>query len=384
MCGWGHEQAAPGLRAALLSLSMAAGLLVVAGVGRAEDRIGQAWSLNIGCRSDSSPAIGRDGTIYFGAFDGKFWAVGREGTPKWTFQTDMEIKTAPAVGADGTVYFGCRDRKLYAVSPAGRKQWEFKTGGWVDSSPALGGDGTVYFGSWDKNLYALKSDGSKRWQFQTAGAVVSSPAVGVNGQIYFGSHDRKFYALEPDGKVAWVFATGGPILSSPAVDADGALYFTSVDGYFYALNSDGSLRWRLRTGGITESSPIVAAGGRLYVGVNRALWALSPDGKRVGERGLEDLIDATPAALADDTVYVVSRFGWLTAFDAQQKYQWSFFLSATYVNGSPAVSPAGIVYAAGNVRTFYALQTNVPPARTAWPKFHHDARNTGNANTEMP
>jgi len=75
----------------------------------------------------------------------------------------------PAVGTDGTIYFGCRDRKFYAVRPDGKKKWEFKTGAWVDSSPAIAADGTIYFGSWDKNLYALKADGAKAWEFATGG-----------------------------------------------------------------------------------------------------------------------------------------------------------------------------------------------------------------------
>ena len=108
-----------------------------------------------------APAVATDGTIYFGTLEGKLWAVNPDGSRKWVFQAQNEIKSAPAVGPDGTVYFGSRDRKFYAVRANGKKRWEFQTGGWVDSSPALAHDGTVYFGSWDKNLYALNADGQE-------------------------------------------------------------------------------------------------------------------------------------------------------------------------------------------------------------------------------
>src|SRR3989442_16012102 len=95
---------------------------------RALEAMTNEWSVRIGSASDSSPAIGPDGTIYFGTWEGKFWALNPNGSNKWTFTTGVEIRSSPAVGADGTIYFGCRDRKLYALQPDGKRKWEFKTG----------------------------------------------------------------------------------------------------------------------------------------------------------------------------------------------------------------------------------------------------------------
>ena len=111
-----------------------------------------------------------------------------------------------------------------------------------------------------------------------------SSAIDTRGRICFGSHDHKFYMLSSDGKKVWDYTTGGPIISSPALDHDGAVYFTSVDGYCYALNADGTLRWRLHTGGVTESSPVIGQDDVILVGVNKILWAISPDGKKQWER----------------------------------------------------------------------------------------------------
>jgi len=311
-------------------------------------------------------------------------------TNEWTLDVRSGSDSAPAVGTDGTAYFGSRDRKFYAVGADGKKRWEFQTGAWVDSSPALAHDGTVYFGSWDKNLYALSADGKKQWQFSTPGEIVSSPAIGADGTIYFGSHDRKFYALGPDGHKKWEFATDGPIVSSPAVDKDQGLYFTSVDGCLYALNLDGGLRWRLRTGGITESSPVVGLDGTVYVGVLPHLWAVSADGKKKwGRVGLDEEwpIEASPVVLASGSICSISRLGMVCYFNPEGVGQWMYYLYG-YGYGSPAVGPTGAIYVPDRGAAlgcgFTALRAGASLAHTPWPKFRGNARNTGNVQDNAP
>ena len=81
------------------------------------------------------------------------------GTLLWEFKTGGLVHSSPAIGADGTVYFGSNDNKVYALDGAsGAKKWEFETGYLVYSSPAMGSDGTVYVGSWDRKVYAIATD----------------------------------------------------------------------------------------------------------------------------------------------------------------------------------------------------------------------------------
>ena len=56
-----------------------------------------AWDLRIETYSDSSPAVARDGTIIFGDWKGRCWAVNPNGTRRWTYETGSEIKSSPAV-----------------------------------------------------------------------------------------------------------------------------------------------------------------------------------------------------------------------------------------------------------------------------------------------
>ena len=376
------------MRSAFGLITSLAWLLLPIPAACGEDFLTNEWSVTFRCHSDSAPAIGQDGTIYVGTWNGKLWALNPDGTRKWIFQAGSEIKSASAVGADGTVYFGSRDRKFYAVRPDGQKRWEFQTGGWVDSSPALAHDGTVYFGSWDNNLYALSAGGKKLWQFTTLGEIVSSPAIGADRTIYFGSHDKKFYALAPDGRKKWEFATGGPILSSPALNKDQCLYFTSVDGCLYALNLDGSLRWRLRTGSITESSPVIGTDGTIYVGVHQHLWAISADGqKKWGRVGGQDYpFESTPVALADGSICCVSRFGMLCYLSPEGVFRGIYYL-CSYGYGSPAVGPTGAIYVPDGgipLGGFTAVRAGAALASTPWPKFRGNARNTGNASDAAP
>ena len=264
----------------------------------------------------------------------------------------------------------------------GRKRWEFRTGGWVDSSPALARDGTLYFGSWDRDFYALNADGTRKWRFQTAGPIVSSPAVGADDTIYFGSHDKKFYALGADGRKKWDFPTGGPIISSPALDNNRCIYFTSVDGCFYALNAEGRLRWRLRTGGTTQSSPIIGLDGLIYVAVNSSWWAITSEGKKKWENAEEGPIENTAVALADSSICLLSYFGLLANRHPEHGLRWVYYLDG-FRYGSPAVGPTGTIYAPDNSTSnqgagFAAYRTSIPLAKTPWPKFRGNARNTGN------
>src|SRR5467141_3559709 len=58
------------------------------------------WSLSTGSSSETCPAIAPDGTIYFGTFTGRLWAVRQNGSRKWIFRAGLEIKSSPAVGGD--------------------------------------------------------------------------------------------------------------------------------------------------------------------------------------------------------------------------------------------------------------------------------------------
>lgn len=169
------------------------------------------WIFKVGHLIQSSPTINTDGTIYFGSYDDKLYAINPNGTEKWNFLTDYDVTSSPAISSDGTIYVSSEDGKLYAINPDGTEKWYFATGfynmGW--SSPAIGSDGTIYIGARDNKLYAIYPNGIQKWNFVTGDWIDSSPAIGSDGTIYIGSYDGKLYAINPDGTEMWNFPTGG-------------------------------------------------------------------------------------------------------------------------------------------------------------------------------
>jgi outer membrane protein assembly factor BamB len=234
------------------------------------------WNYTTGSLIFSAPAIGNDGTLYFGSNDGNLYALNSNGILKWAYTTAGSIYSYPAIGSDGTIYFGSIDNKLYALNPNGTKKWSYTTGNNIYSSPAIGSDGTIYIGSVDNKLYAINPDGTLEWSYTTGNNIYSSPAIGSDGTIYIGSYDHKLYALNPDGTLKWSYTTGNNIYSSPAIGSDGTIYFGSVDNKLYALNPDGILKWSYTTEGFVISSPAIGSDETIYFGSNdNKLYAVS-------------------------------------------------------------------------------------------------------------
>ena len=79
---------------------------------------------------------------------GQLYSAEGHGLPIWQYTTGGVVNSSPAIGNDGTIYFGLWDNKVYALNgQTGVKLWEFVTGGNVGHSQAIGSDGTVYIGS---------------------------------------------------------------------------------------------------------------------------------------------------------------------------------------------------------------------------------------------
>ncbi|MBN2379427.1 PEGA domain-containing protein [candidate division WOR-3 bacterium] len=64
---------------------------------------------------------------------------------KWKLEVGGEI-TRPAIGSDGTIYFGAFEKDswgyLYAYNPDGTKKWEFDAGGEV-TPPVISSNGNI-------------------------------------------------------------------------------------------------------------------------------------------------------------------------------------------------------------------------------------------------
>ena len=308
---------------------------------------------------DSAPAIGPNGEIYFGTWNGVLYALNPNGSRKWEFTVGGSgpyIASSPAVGADGIIYFGYGDvldpknSGVIAVTPGNVELWRRTVDDGVDSSPAIGPDGTIYFGSLDKRVYAVTRDNVLKWQFTTGAEVLSSPAIGHDGTVYVGSVDFKVYAITPEGAPAWraPAQTGGRVIASPALGADGTVYVGSTDGFFYAFEpADGALKWRRQIGPAITSSAVVRTDGTIIFGT-----------------------DATSAFQ-----------GMVVALNPDGTDKWTTrYLTDDHVRSSPVVDQDGFIYVGSHDKKLHALN-GAPQTTTSqyssWPAFRHDSLHTG-------
>ena len=269
------------------------------------------WAFVTGDKIKSSPAIGSDGTIYFGSDDKNFFALNSNGSFKWSYPTGDKVSSSPALDeANGMIYVGSDDKKVYAFNLAGTLIWSYQTGDKVKTQPAIGSDGRIYVGSDDKRLWAfnpadrlLDPTGAapltaNEFAFLTGDKVSSSPAIGSDGTIYFGSDDDNVYALNPADRLAgalfptaneWKFKTGGNVKGHPAIDPnDGIIYIGSDDDKLYAFNPDGTIQWAYKTKGNVKTRPAIDTDGTVYVGSDKnRVYAFRPTDRMADPTGAD-------------------------------------------------------------------------------------------------
>ncbi len=275
------------------------------------------------------------------------------GDELWRFETGDEIFASPAMDRDGNVYFGSRDNFVYSLTPSGELRWSFEAGDWVDSSPVLSFDEKVlYFGSWDNRMYAVSAEsGALQWSYEAENLIVASPALDAEGNLFFGASDGFFYSLSPQGDVRWFYFVGEEMDSSPAVDAKGNVYVGAFDGVLYSFSNTGELRWSYATGlDVAEgdrrikSPPTIGDAGAVYVGGGDGrVRALTLEGEFLWEFEAPETIDTGVAIREDGSLIVGSRDGFVYALDEDGVYLWESYVGDVFYS-TPAVDSEGRVY----------------------------------------
>lgn len=349
------------------------------------------WQVQVPGQIRAAPAIGKDGTIYVGSWDGNLYAFNPNSSRRWTFPGGNWFHAAPAIGADGTIYAANLDHKLYALNPDGTKRWEFLTAGEMYTSPAVAADGTIYVGANGSRLYAINPIGTEKWSVAVDADGVACPAVGTDGTIYFttGKASRsegKLFAFSPHGTKRWEF-TASNISASPALAADGTIYFSTVwqpTPRLFAITPAGTKKWELPLEGLmdwTGTSPIIGQDGTIYIGSNsNKLFAVNPDGSKKWEFVTGGNIYASAAAGADGVIYVGSWDRHFYAINPNGTLRWSF--ESDYdIASSPALASEGVVYVGGHNESgggaLFAFRASSGPAQSSWPMLMRTAQRTG-------
>jgi outer membrane protein assembly factor BamB len=272
------------------------------------------WSFSAG--SSLSPINGgatlnhAGDTLYFGTNDGDLYALNTvNGAVRWSYSipdtfTERAIYSAPAIGIDGSIYFGSENKRVYALSASGSFKWLFPSTGAVLSSPIADGNGTVYITSQDGYLYAVDSVGFQLWEIFVGDVFYCTPAMDAAGNIivagYAGSSSAgaatSFASISPSGTLQWEYLIDGVNDSSPNIAPDGSIYIGAHDGFLYKLEGVAPLS--------AEAWPRTQANRR------QTGWS--------GELEVMELVDHFPAISVVQSGWVhVPWFGigWLTGTD---------------------------------------------------------------------
>lgn len=371
--------------------------------GPASNRV--RWNFSTGKRDkeggiETDPVIGPDGTVYFGANNGIFYALDPEtGDIRWAFPTGFDIfaiYSSPYVDSDGTVYFGAKDGTVYALRAPpkgimGEVVWSFNIGTTIQTSPTFTPDGTLVIGADDWAYYGITlpqgtSGPRVKWRFQTQGTLITSPAVDADGTVYVASMDGKVYALDPPKdagqpvKVRWTFSSGardaeGGFENAPAIDDKGTLYIAGNNGILYALDSktgeekwvfDAVARAGYRTFAIFSSAAIGPEQTIYFGGKNGVLYAIreskgffSTNAKILWRYNLGAGIQTSPLLTVDGTIYLGDEKGTIHAVRAPESGEWStplwMFATKGILISSAAVGADGTLYTASMDGMAYAF-----------------------------
>jgi outer membrane protein assembly factor BamB len=208
------------------------------------------WRVLQNISSRSSPAVSAEGVIYFGAEDGRLYAVARNGTPLWSYHTSAPIRNSPSIDGDGNIHFGTDDGTVFCLGPSGNLLWSFQSGESVRSSIGIRSDGTSMLLTDDGRLVAIERNGSVDWSLKLEGFNVSrSLAIDSKGICYVGC-DNTIYSVNEDGTLRWTYRISTGYVGSPAITSNGTVAFGSSTGLFELGHVDEGNEWIVLAGTI--------------------------------------------------------------------------------------------------------------------------------------
>lgn len=227
------------------------------------------------------PSLGTNDSVFMHAPDGRLYGFDSlSGVMKW--KSDIYADSTPVIGRNGTVYTVAAGRRadggyLYAVNPHnGKLIWKLQLSDKElgKCNLAVANDSTIYIVSTGKgsSIYAVTSQGQLKWKRQFTN-LLTSPALAQDGTIYIGNENGTLSALNPDGSENWQYRTSDKIVAAPIIDAEGSIYVCSGT-LIHALNPKGKLLWKYDVKQHITASPIIDSEGVLYVAAGNTVTAL--------------------------------------------------------------------------------------------------------------
>jgi outer membrane protein assembly factor BamB len=270
--------------------------------------------------------------IYFGAYDGEVYAVGRtDGRLRWSTDGPAAV-TGSIVGGptlvDGTLVFGTTDGFVYRINAADGTP----APGWPESgvslskkgiwAPPVVQAGVVFLATMAGDVHAL--------DLATGASIWAEPFEGDSGAIAdLVALDSNFLFVPTLGRVVYIVdsATGTAVSEGaaathwvwtrPAV-ADSVAYYGDFGGELFALDiPTATIAWTASTAGRVKGGPAVVGDYVVFVDESPAVVFVNRETGEVRNRvPLQDSGRIRAGATARDGVaYVVSTNGKLFRAD---------------------------------------------------------------------
>jgi outer membrane protein assembly factor BamB len=158
---------------------------------------------------------------------------------KWQLRLQLEDEAAksfnPPIIIGDTIYFGSFDGNFYALDvKSGYMRWVFKTSGHINSVP-FGDSTNVYFGSDDGLVYAVRQeDGEQSWSFDTEHAVQST-FLKYNDLVVVTSNMGACHFISPAGEEVFSLPNYGWIRFSFQIYYDIMYFAPGPETNLYSL-----------------------------------------------------------------------------------------------------------------------------------------------------
>ena len=299
---------------------------------------------------EGSPIIigGQQKRAYIGDADGVLLAFDLDtGKVAWEFKSEIGYVTAPAY-KDGKLFVGDMDGKFYCIDEQGQRVWEFQADDSIDSSANFYKD-LVLFGARDTRLYALKRDtGKEVWRLETEDQVRCGITV-VGGRAFVAGCDGALHIIDLDrGQEGGSVLIESPTGVTPAAKGDYVFFGTEQAGFFAVDWKKGETKWTFndKQGPIsTRSSPSVTDEYTIFGARNRKVYAVDTvTGKEKWSIELKANIDSSPVVVGD-RIFVGATDGRLYELELKTgKIVWQRQFDGGFV-GSPAVAFGRLVIA---------------------------------------